>query len=466
MGWPARWPAQRIEGRCVTSAAPGGYVPVRLDAPSLLGAPSGRREAHHLSALSVGVALAEDVDWRTNILEGFRSVAWAGEHHMAWRRLRRALDHLAGSGVARAELRPFQPGTATLTAREEPTSLLHDRARTEERSPPLARGALRSVTAEHGLSWVGTGLLLLLLLLCDHRSGELPEGCWTKTSLCERFGVGWRRLSAGLDALAAAGLIAFTVRRGGTMSLTLLARAALVAPTAPAQPRRRERRATRREAERGSGPAGEVAAKLVGHHGLGASPSPALLAALADALNAGISAPALLERLAARGSLAGAADPMAVLVTRARQVKDEILAARDETERRRAAEAAERQRRAEAKADEERRREGAAGEDRWLASVLDRVPSGAELGLAAVIAARPLPVAAHIHAALADLIAHFPDLDPAGLAARWADRPCAPEALDITGIASRHEDTHGPPGSLPQARAGPSLAERLRNQNA
>jgi hypothetical protein len=135
------------------------------------------------------------------------------------------------------------------------------------------------------LSWVGTGLLLLLL--CDHRSGELPEGCWTKTSLCEHFGE---------------------------------------------------------------------------------------------------SAPALLERLAARGSLAGAADPMAVLVTRARAVIDDILAARDDTERRRATEAAERQRRAEARADEERERERTTGEDRWAASVLHRVPSGTELGLAAVIA--------------------------------------------------------------------------------
>jgi len=450
----------------VTSAAPGGYVPVRLDAPSLLGAPNGRREAHHLSALSVGVALAEAVDWRTNTLEGFRSVAWASEHHMAWRRLRRALDHLGDAGVARAELRPFQPGTATLTAREEPTSLLHDRARADEHFVPLARGAVGAVSAEHSLSWVGAGLLLLLLLLCDHRSGELPEGRRTKTSLCERFGVGWRRLSAGLDSLASAGLIAFTVRRGGTMSLTLLARAALVAPTTPAQPRRRDRRSIRREAAHGSGPAGEVAAKLVGHHGLIASPSPTLLAALADALTTGVSGPALLERLAARGTLAGAADPMAVLVTRARQVKDELLAARDEVERRRAAEATERQRRAEAQADEERRRERAEGEDRWIASVLDRLPSGAELGLAAVIAARPIPVAAHIHAALAELIAHWPDLDPAGIAARWADRPCSPDALDIAGIALHHEDTHGRPGSLPQARAGPSLAERLRNQNA
>jgi len=449
----------------VIGAAPGGYVPVRLDAPSLLGAPSGRREAHHLSALSVGAALAEDVDWRTNTLEGFRSVAWAGEHQMAWRRLRRALDHLAGSGVARAELRPFQPGTATLTARDEPTSLLHDRARAEERFVPLARGALRSVTAEHGLSWVGTGLLLLLLLLCDHRSGELPEGRWTKTSLCEHFGVGWRRLSAGLDALASAGLISYEVRRGGTMTLTLLARAALVAPTAPAQVRRRERRAIRREASHGEGPATEVAAKLVAHHGLVASPSPALLGALADALSAGVSTKALLERLAARGSLAGAADPMAVLVTRARQVKAEILAAQGDAERQRATQAAERRHRAETRADEERERQRTTGEDRWVASVLDRVPSGAELGLASVLAQRSVPVAAHVHAALAELISHYPDLDPASLAARWAEHPCAPETIDTTGIPARAEDVHGPPGSLPQARAGPSLAERLRSEH-
>ena len=118
-------------------------------------------------------------------------------------------------------------------------------------------------------------MLVLLLLLCDHRSAELPEGTWTKTSLCERYGIGWRRLSAGLEALAAAGLIAFQVRRGGTMSLTLLARSALVAPTTPVQPRRRERGSIVREATHGSGPAAEVAGKLLGHHGApGGDPGP------------------------------------------------------------------------------------------------------------------------------------------------------------------------------------------------
>lgn len=448
----------------MTTASPaGGFVPVRLDAPSLLGAPVGRREAHHLSALSVAVQLAEDANWRTNTVEPFRSVAWAKQHRMAWRRLRRALGHLDTAGVGRAELRPFQPGTATLTGREEPSSLLHDRARAEERFVPLARGALGEIAAEHALTWVGTGLLILLLLLCDHASAELAEGTWTKTSLCEHFGVGWRRLSAALDALAAAGLIAFQVRRGGTMSLTLLARAALVAPTAPAQPRRRERRGIARQAAHGSGPAGELAAKLLAHHGVDASPSPTLLAALGEALTTGAGPQALLDRLAARGSLAGAAEPMAVLVSRVRQVAAELLTARQEADRRRDAEVAERKRQADARAEEARRRDDSDGEARWLASVIDRLPAGAELGLAAVIAARPVAVAAHIHVSCSEVVSRWPDLDPAGLVSAWAAQPCSADELDVSGVPARIEETHGPPGSLPKARAGPTLAERLRN---
>jgi hypothetical protein len=58
VGSPARRPPERIERRRVTAASPGGYVPLRLDAPSLLGVPKGRREAHHLSA-SAPVNLGE-----------------------------------------------------------------------------------------------------------------------------------------------------------------------------------------------------------------------------------------------------------------------------------------------------------------------------------------------------------------------------------------------------------------------
>jgi hypothetical protein len=453
---------EHIRGGCVTpTGTVGGFVAVRLDAPRLLGAPVGRREAHHLSALSVAVALAEDANWRTNTVEPFRSVAWAGEHQMAWGRLRRALDHLASSGVARAELHPFQPGTATLTAREEPTSLLHDRARAEERFVPLARGALRSVAAEHGLSWVGTGLLVLLLLLCDHRSGELPEGCWTKTSLCERFGVGWRRLSSALEELEAAGLIAYRVRRGASMHLELLARSALVAPALASPRKRRERRQLRREAERGSGEAAEVAAALLGHFDLAGEPSAALVHAIAGALETGASRRDLLERLVARGSLAGATDPVAVLVGRARAVRDELVAAREANERRREAEAAERLRRAELEAAEAEAATRAADEDRWIASVLDHVPSAEDLGLGHLVARAPMLVAAHIRAEVGSLIERWPELDPVALVQRWAARPSPADALDTVGIDARDEASHGPPGNVPRARAGPRLVDRL-----
>lgn len=239
-----------------------GFVPIRLDVPTLLGRPSGRREGHWLAALGLGVALADGVDFRTNRIEGFSVVRFARRRRMTWRRQRRALEHLETCGLAGAHTEPFRAGSAWVTPRTEPGSLLHDQSRPGERFVALSRGALGEVAEEHQLSWEATDLLLGLLVLCDHRTGELAGG-WTKTRLMEAFGLGWRRLSAGLDALAAAGLIAYSVRRGGTMSLTLLARAALLAPTAPAQVRRRERRAIRREASHGGGPAGEVAAKLL-----------------------------------------------------------------------------------------------------------------------------------------------------------------------------------------------------------
>ena len=444
----------------MTSTPTSGFVPVRLDAPSLLGAPAGRREAHHLSALSVVVGLAGDADWRTDTLDPFRSVAWAAEHHMAWRRLRRALNHLANCDVARAELIPFQPGTATLTSRQEPSSLLHDQARADERFVPLARGAIEAITAEHDLTWVATGLLILLLLLCDHRSAELAEDTWTKTSLSARYGIGWRRLSAGLDALAAAGLITYTVRRGGTMSLTLLARAALVAPLDGRRPPRHERRRTTRAAGTGTGPAAEVAARILSHHHLAGPPSPALCAALADALAAGTSPDTLVEAMAARGSLSGVGNPMAVLASRAHQVGAEIAAATDAAERRRAETAAERQVLDDARADKSRRAEQAAGEEHWLAATLTELPTPEQLGLNPLVARYAPAVAGSIHAACTGVVQRWADLDPAGLVTRWAEDPCDPEHLDTAGIGPRRAE-HGPPGAIPQARDGPTLAERL-----
>lgn len=441
-------------------------MPVRVDVPALVGAPVGRREGHHLAAISVGVQLACETDWRSDTLEPFCAVGWAAQHGLAWRRLRRALDQLSAANIAAVELHPFQPGKARITDREQPTSALHDRSRADERFVALGREALAAIAAEHDLSWVAVALLVALLLVCDYRSGELSEGCWTKTALCETYGIGWRRLTHGLRELAAAGLITYCVRRGGAMSLALVARAALVVPTGPPKaPLRRERRAIQRDAANGAGPGGQLASRLMAHYGLPGCASHALIAALGDALAAGLASEDLLGRLVARGNLAGAHDAMAVLVARARQVCAQLSAAREEQERRRKAQMDQMARQADVRADEEARRSTAQGEDRWLAQVLQRLPMGGDLGLPGGLV-RPTMLAAQIHVSCAEVVARWPELDPAGLVSRWAARPCDSEALDVSGLATRSGVECGTSGRLPQARDGPSLAERLRNQLA
>ncbi len=437
-----------------------GFVPIRLDAVDLIGRPAGRRDGHGLAALGVAVALAECADWRTDELAPFRSVAFAAQQRMPWRRLRRALDQLAACGVGHADLHLFHPGRVTLTPRTNRASLLHDRARAHERFVALARGSLAAIGDEHHLSWTATSLLALLLLLCDHRTAELPDG-WTKSRLCDHVGVGWRRLSAALADLHHAGLVTYEARRGRPMALTLLARPALVAVTAATTPKRRDRRRIRNDARHGTGPAADVARRLVDHHQLAVPPSAALTQALADTLATGAAARTVLERLAARGTLAGVRDPMAVLVARARHLADELAAARhaDDTRRRRQAEHRESQARHDA--DHTRRRQQVEAEDRWLAATLRHLPDGTQLGLSPLVATRAVPVAAHIHAACTALVAHWANLDPAELVARWAQHPSPPDQLDTTGIALR-TDLHGPPGTLPRTRAGPTLTDRLR----
>lgn len=436
-----------------------GFVPVRLDALDLLGPPADRRDGHRLAALGAAVALAEGADWRTDELAPFRSVAFAAQQRMPWRRFRCALDRLAACGVGRADLQLFHPGRVVLSPRANPTSLLHDRARADERFVALARGSLTAIRDEHQLSWTAASLLVLLLLLCDHRTAELPDG-WTKSRLCDHVGVGWRRLSGGLAELHHAGLVTYQAQRGRSISLTLLARPALVATTAVSMPKRRDRRRIRNDARHGSGAAADVARRLVDHYRLGVPPSPALTRAIADALATGATAATVLERLAARGVLGGSRDPMAVLVFRTRQLTDELVTAcrADDLRRQRQAEQTENETRLQD--DLARRRQQAEAEDRWLAATIGQLPSGAQLGLSPLVANRVAPVVAHIHAACADLVAHWSGLDPAGLVARWAQNPCPPAQLDTSGIAVRTGSV-GMPGTLPAARAGPTLAERL-----
>lgn len=440
-----------------------GFVPIRADAFDLLCAPGGRREGHEVSALLIATLLADEMDWRTNTLARFCSVAWLTTHRIPWHRGRHSLDLLDERSIARAALRLFRPGTATLTSRDQPTSVLHDKAaRPAERYVMIPHGALASIAEEHRLPWMAAGLLLLLLLLCDYQTASLPAN-WTKSLLCKRFGLGWRRLTDALEDLAAAGLITYTVRRGGAMTLSLLARPALVVPATPAPPRRPKRRSLRRDATKGSGPSAGVAAQLLAHYHLTLVPSDALLKAISDALVLGIEAPALLERLVAWGSLATAADPMAVFVSRARAVKRELVAVQEEQSRRRQMETDAARYQAEEMATAERSKLAAEAESRWIAEALVDFPTGDDLGLSPLVASRPVYVADVLHTGVSALIKHLPDLDPEELIQRWAKQPCPPEDLDTSGIGLRLESAHGPPGTVPQVRAGPSLLDRLRD---
>lgn len=448
-------------------ASTGGFVPVRLDAPGLLGPAEGRREGHLLSALLVAVEVAGLVDWRRDILEPFTASRFAAEQRMSWRRLMRALCLLDDRGVASALCRPFRPGRLQLTARSNPRSLLHDRGRPAERFVTLARGALRSIGDHHDLSWVARGLLVFLVLVCDHRNAVLPAG-WTKTRLSVTVGLGWRRLTAAMAELADAGLITFTARRGHDLTLHLVARAALVVPTMAPAPTRRQRRrlaaghptTAADRAATASSPAA-VAAKLVAHYRLPGPPSPALVRAIGEALATGAAASHVLESLCGHGTLHGARDPMAVLCHRATQTAAQLAAARRAADARRQADTAGRAAAAARRQHEDSERRRVEDQGRWIASVADVLPSGAALGLPELLAARPTPVAAHIHTVCQALIDAHPGLDPAELVRRWATQPVAPAALDTAGIGPRSA-RDGPPGRLPAVREGPTLPERLR----
>lgn len=445
----------RSEASVTTSA---GFVPIRLDVPRLLGPVEGRREGHLLSALLVGVELASAVDWRTDVCERFSATGFADSQGLTWRRLHRAVELLAVRGIGTADTVPFRPGRFHLTPRSEPGSMLHDRGRPAERFVALARGALGAVGDEHQLSWVARALLVLLLLVCDHRTDLLPDG-WTKTRLCDTFGVGWRRLTHGLGELEAAGLIAHHPQRGGQLTLRLLARAALVVPTMAAAPKRRQRRHLARTTHQGA--AAETAAALLAHHHVTGPPPAPLVRAIGQALATGTSAPQVLDSLCARGSLAGARDPIAVLNARAAQLAAELADARRAADTRRKAQAATQAAAAADRRQQQAQQARSEGEGRWLASILPALPAGADLGLPDLLAGRPAAVAAHIHAGCTSVVAAHPDLDPAGLVRRWAIRPVAPEALDVSGIGRRTAEG-GPPGDLPVARDGPTLVDRLR----
>ncbi len=442
--------------RSMTSS---GYVPLRIDLPELLGKPIGRKDGHYLGALGVGIRLAEVVDWRTNRVDEFSSVAFAKVQHMNWRRFRKALLYLTNSGLAKVNLRPFQFGTAEITSRENPRSLLHDQSRVKEQFVALSRGSLESTISEHHLSWVASSLLVVLLLLVDYRNAQLEVG-WTKTRLSEHFGIGWRRLSSGLNELDQAGLIKYQVRRGKNMGLTLLARDALVAITAPPAPKRNERRQILREATKGTGPSQETCQRILNHHKLSGAPSRALTRAVGEALAMGLSSSDVIERMAAMGSLTKANDPMAVLVSRARRLVTEISESRQISEKKRLL----KKESAKALLDQEELESFKLSiyqdESRWLASLIEEIPNTSKLNILPLIASKPRLLAAHIHSRCSELIAQFPGLDPEELVNRWLSNPSEIQSIDLFGI-NQLITTGLEPGTVPRSRAGPTLFEKL-----
>ncbi|NNN21464.1 MAG: hypothetical protein HKL80_05615 [Acidimicrobiales bacterium] len=437
-----------------------GYIPLRIDLPDLLGKPMGRKDGHYLSALGVGVRLAEVVDWRTNRLDEFSSVAFAKDQHMNWRRFRKALGYLTNSGLAKVNLKPFNFGTAELASRENPKSLLHDQSRVKEQFVALSRGSLQGIASEHCLSWVASSLLVALLLLVDHRSAQLDDD-WTKTRLSDHFGIGWRRLSSGLNELDQAGLIQFQVRRGKNMSLTLLARDALVAITAPPIPKRHERRQILRDSTKGTGVSEETCQKILSHYGVSGTPSRALVRAIGEALAMGISPHEIIERMVARGSLTKANDPMAVLVSRARQIVVEITDSRQQIEKRQLQEKESAKALLDQKELEELKLAIYQDESRWLASVIEVIPDVSKLNISPLVSSNPRLLAAHIHSRCSELITQFPELDPTELIQKWINKPSELESVDVSGV--NHSVTGDvQPGAIPRSRAGPTLVEKLR----
>ena len=97
-------------------------------------------------------------------------------------------------------------------------------------------------------------------------------------------------------------------------------------------------------------------------------------------------------------------------------------------------------------------------EDRGVSSAILHLPTTQALGLHPITSG-PVPHAMAILGSCRELVEAYPNVDPSELIARWAGSPCRPEELNTTGISPRAGSA---PGTLPQARTGPTLVERLR----
>lgn len=457
--------------------------PGRLDAA--LGPALGRRTGQHLSTTYVALRLAGEASpgrapsgptdwqaWSEGRLAPFEITTWAKTHSLTYRRARAGLGAAALAGLLSFELhaggRPV-PGLVTI-ARDR---VVHDRSVSEERFVQLSLSCLDALVADHGLDWLATALLVALLLRVSESTWRW---CGTLAAFGVALGVGARSLSRGLRRLEAAGLIdELAITPGVGTSLRLVAAPGLVVAAstrvaAPERPRGEEavlassagggapiKRQQRRQAERDehrNGPAAQLAGRYLAHHRLTMRPSPALLAALEAALACGASPARVLEVLAARGTLAGANDEMAVLVARARQVAEDLgTQAHDDAERRTAIEQLHAQENAEWDASQA---ENAAGidESRWLAR---QIPDDDLRGLRDVLSgelAPATPVALDLAARtrLRHAVALRPELVAAEALAGAVAYVLAGGALSTDGVGA----------ALPRSRDGPTLAERFR----
>jgi hypothetical protein len=246
------------------------------------------------------------------------------------------------------------------------------------------------------------------------------------------------------------------------MTLRLLARPALVVATSGQTPKRRERRKILREARVGAtGQASECAEQILRHYQLTAKPTGALLSAIGDGLTGGLRASALVERVVACGRLGDARDPLAVITHRTRRVADELASAREDDQRRREAAAAEKRTLAQRRAEEEEASLRFAEESRWLASVLDVLPSGEDLGLAPLLWSRPVRVEASILSTFREVASLWPSLSPGALATRWARSLCARSELDIEGTPANPSSSLSPATPLPRTATSPVPLDRF-----
>jgi hypothetical protein len=340
----------------------------------------------------------------------------------------------------------FRPGVAVITPPGDAHSIIHAR-NADPPFIPLARHSFTQLAQEHKLPWQAQALLIWLLFATSHVTNELPEG-WTKTRITEEWGIGWRCLTSTLDVLHAAGLITYKVTRGHDMTLMLNVRSALQAPVARTPLPRHQRRSVTKDASAGRGQAYDIAARLARHFRLQGQPQ-ALLNAIAAAISAGIPERELIENVCARGKLAQANDPWAVVISRIKSAHQEIAEACQYRQQQRER----KEQVAQQAIGEEQSREAdidrSAAQYRWITETLDRLPTGRELrGVPSWLQDRPVPVTL-VSDRLSEVVERHPDIDPAALARKWADSGYNVDNVDVVGLAPRDERKHGPPGTLP-----------------